>query len=605
MALEPTGSLPDEARFMTGASKAGKQGVAMKRFFGFVLFSALCWVASPVAGWDFSGKSTLRCLEEIARAGKFNIIADIPDQPAKAFSCPVGSAPEEILDAFAQSSGLDVEMNGGLAIVRTLTATREPTKLALALIAAEERPTEDIIRNLKSFPPSGVEWFSYLPGNQAVLTGQETDLEAAEALIDAGDKPAGFFRFTLEGSPGFLPEGVSTISFTGIEDSPATFSVKSGKEWRSVLVSGSQVGEKKPVGAAKGPSSGLQVKIGVEALSPALRLTASGTPGSQDDPASSGAEESESEGSPAWNGPFRSEILFQRPFLEVLSRLQPASDSTGLSCDSNCTGTISLFLFGPDEEMTDVLFYSAAKAKGLVTRKIGSVWQVGDPGSWSGGWLDFSLFITKRLQHLDAVETGMAVSQIPVPKEIRDRVRLATDPLVNALIFTGTRGSIDRVKDFIEFTDIWPRRMNLVLETTPGLSPGIETFPVFVGNRIVKRSSDGVATSTLELLPVLFSSNGLMGCKYRFSVEKADAAWKLETWTFLPAGKGTALVEVNGSTPFRIEVHGKLVDLVPPKHESGRIVEEDQVPAPASKHPSAKNASPSADAFDRAFDNEF
>ena len=572
----------------------------MIRRCSFVLLVTILMVLAtavpPLQAWNFQGKSLLGALELVARKGRLNLATSIPDGPLPAFICPAAASPREALAGLAKAAGLAVLDRFDTVLVMTREEFRQRQSPVTRLLHAAERPVEAVLEEISpNFPPPGVHVLLVPQSNTVILTGFPDDLNsAATRFSTAATRPASLIRQTLF-SGADLPEGATSLTVLGIEGCPVTWTAGSGSAARTVILKPPHLPGHTPGGVAHLPGSASETPRKVESLPPTLILS---VPGGNTAPSPSEPRRSAAQTGSAGDK-WLDYVRVDKPVTKVLQELLPGGDESGLACLPACTGSVSVFFFGPDENFTESLFRCVAEARGMGIRKIGNSWQVGLPRDVFASGFDFSLYVTRRFQYLDAPGVAWLVASYPLSLEQRERVRQTSDADSNALVFTGPGAFLNEGMRFLECLDVAPARLDLTISRVGSCADGEETLQVQTGKLFSRMVGDGVATLSLELLPVLLErSGGRVACRFTCAQTRAGATWRISGWTFLPAEKGHPLIEIAGPRPFQIAISGSVQPLpARPGFDSSC----DKSPDPSGTPDGSADGSPLDNAFDSSF----
>lgn len=566
--------------------------------------------------WDFSGKKLLVSLENVARTGKLNLIVNSPDREISSCSLPLSSSMPDVLQALAEAAGCVADKVGDcwLIVDKELWKLNEDPEWLV--VQAPEHPVDSVFKSIQSFPPPGVRLFSVASANIGILDGYKYELEKAQKLFNASLRPGRLFLIDLKFKSSGASDSFASLRFAAIDgvETMIEFQPPGGQRLGGT-VSVKQVfpgrfslsGELAPtraraarakfnseftVGQAEVASFTLGVGKDEIICAWAVELVAEPSRLKVSQPAvSESCEESPGKNGEEMIFPVTSEAavllnlsVIQEPLNDVLSMIV-ASESGNLVCDSSCSGTISLLCFGP-ELYFEELMNLAARATGMGVRKIGATWMVAPAAKISDAFCR-DLFSTRRLQFSDEKTMLSIIKQLINKMRITDNMRVAGDFFVNGLVYGGSGQGMSNLRKIIALLDSPPLQLSVQMFCKFGANHISESMLLPVARPFSRKLGSGSATATVELLPVCFSANGIIGLRYNYSSLPSESGVKMTGWTYLDTASDTMILSLTGNEEFEIRLNGFLSD---------RQIIRPEIELPPDSGDSA---------FDDAFDDSF
>ena len=549
------------------------------------LFSPLQTQASEQAA--FLSNGFLESLHKIARTKQVNIIVNAPDKALPDFK--KSREVDILIKETAEAGDCVASKVGNTWLIIARSRHIEIGNKSLTLLKTAHQPIEVALKNAAGFPPTGISVFPIKSANIAVLSGAREVLSEAEEEFYANLKPVRPVVVTLglDKTNSHDTISLSFKTFTGttstldlnlpeVEQFKANLTVNetlSGNFQLTAICSDLLDKSGKPVRVSSDFKAGkhaaqkfaLSSETGSRELEWHVETMTDENPQPSPVPSPKAGQEQQSQADSSHDTPFdrMKMVIKQQPVNEAFAKVI-ASEEGNLVCDNACTGIVSLFCYGKElyfEELLNLI----AKSQKLAVRKIGNTWHIAPPANITDAF-DFSHTITRRLQFASAEETARTLQKWLQATTSESTV--AIDQTINAVVISGNATEIGNIKNLLAELDAPPTLLNLNAAIQSDQISWNEQFTT-PGGRLCRRvPSNQNASTSLDLLPVVFAADGSIGLNYQFAYTSSEGSISLSSWAPIGRDHETPVLVLGKDSPvsLRISAEAASDQLFEPTH---------------------------------------
>jgi hypothetical protein len=543
---------------------------------GFILVMGFL-VARDVSGWDFSGKMLHSAVREIAERGKLNIIVPAEDRLITSFRVSPGLSPSAALRSLAEKTDCVASLRGDAFLLLPRSLYRKWEGMDMLFGHIQERPIEWAVAQASGSMPVDVSCVPYPEGNFCVLTGLPDDLRKAQTAWNSLDVSAKPLLVTLQLADARTGRTKLSLQFSAIDRVPTSIEFSAAPDRRHLT------GYVTVTATDKGP---FEIAGSLNANTTAAQW------GSVSLPKAAGAGEFPDFcfqiGGEEWSGtwsvtefprsrrlsissetigivapvalPIKEPKAATEPFMRFSLSSVDAADvyqtitaSAGgnLALHADCTGKVSLYCYGSELYFEEFLVL-IAKGVHHSVRKVGNTWIIAPVGKISDA-ICTADFAVRRLQFADARRIGLFSRSLVKNLNMTGVTGVSHDIMTNSFIFGGSSEIFRILRPFTEKIDGPPWLLKWRVSSPFGSMASQETVQAPTGRSWQRLYSDTrAATTSVELLPVIFGSQGLIGVRYELSCVASAADLQVKGWSFLETATETCIL--NGAAPERLGI---------------------------------------------------
>lgn len=554
----------------------------------------------------FLSDGFLESLHKIARTKQVNIIVNAPDKAMPDFK--KSREVDILIKETAQAGDSVASKVGNTWLIISRSRYAEISNKALTLLRTSHQPIEVALENATGFPPAGISVFPIASANIAVLSGYTEGLNAAEEEFYTNLKPVRPVVVTLGLDQKDRHDAISLSfkTFTGttsqlevnmpeMERLKANLTVSEtldGNFQLTVICSELRNESGKPVSASSEFRTGRHVaqkftldsQTGSREIEWRAELMAGENPQPAPDTWPKPSQELQSQAAANFDAPFdrMKMVIKQLPVNEAFAKVI-ASEEGNLVCDNACTGTVSLFCYGQKlyfEELLNLI----AKSQKLSVRKIGNSWHISPPAKVTDTF-DFSNSITRRLQFANAKETAITLQKWLQTNTYDNTI--TADQIVNAVVISGNATRMGNIKKLLTELDVPPTLLDVNAAVQSNQISWSEQFTAPSGRLCQRISSNQTASTSLELMPVVFATDGSSGLNYKFAYSSSECSISLSGWTPIARADETPVLLLGNGSPISLRISAEAAS--------------DQLLEPTGNDDEDSAAPKSDDAFESSF----